>query len=77
MSKPVTYIYIRENTLQSIGQDLFSLGMIVLAFWLNYRFIGGNDALDVLLFVLFFLMSFGRAANIAKSAKAKAEEVKQ
>lgn len=73
MSETVKYVYLRENTLQSIVQDLSTLGITVLAFWLNYTFIGGNDALDLLLFVLFFVMACGRAAAFSNNTKAKIE----
>jgi hypothetical protein len=66
MSKEQKIVYLRETTSQSMISDLFSFGTIVAAFWFNYRFIGGNDALDVVLGIAFFMFSIGRAANYKK-----------
>lgn len=59
-------IFVRETTLGSIVSDIFSFGMIAGSFWFNYRFVGGNDALDVLLFCVFFLFAMGKAKNYRK-----------
>jgi hypothetical protein len=59
-------IFVKETTLGSIVSDIFTFGGIVSSFWFNYRFIGGNDALDILLFTVFFLFAMSKAANYRK-----------
>lgn len=67
MTEPkVKIIYQRENVFSSIVSDLFSFGTIVAAFWFNYTFIDGNNVLDALLFIVFFLFAIGRASNIRR-----------
>lgn len=56
-------VFVKETTPGSIVSDVFTFGMIVGSFWFNYKFIGGNDALDILLFIVFFLFAFGEAGN--------------
>lgn len=56
-------VIVRETTFGSIISDMFSFGIIVASFWFNYTFIGGNDALDALLFITFFTMSFSHIKN--------------
>lgn len=57
-------IVVRETNFQSYIADAFSFGSMCAAFWFNYRFIGGNDAFDILLFISFFLFSIGRTKDI-------------
>jgi hypothetical protein len=59
-------VYLKETTPGSIVSDVVTFGCIVGSFWFNYRFIGGNDILDVLLFIVFFLFSLGKAGNYRK-----------
>lgn len=59
-------IYIKENTLSSIVADTFTFASIVASFWFNYRFIDGNNWLDVLLFLCFFMFAIGKAGNMKK-----------
>lgn len=56
-------VLVRETTAQSIVQDIFTYGVTLFAFWFNYNFIGGNDALDVLLFISFFTISLSHLKN--------------
>lgn len=67
MSKKV--IYIKENTVGSILADTFTFGSIVASFWFNYKFIDGNNILDILLFICFFLFAVGKAGNIKNVAE--------
>lgn len=67
MSKQVKVLLIRENTLQSWSQDLFTFASIVGSFWFNYKFIGNNHTLDILLFITFFMLAMGRAGNYRKA----------
>lgn len=66
-------VYVKENTFGSMMSDTFTFGCIVGSFWFNYRFIGGNDALDALLFLVFFLFAIGKAANYRKLAELNKE----
>lgn len=68
-------VFVRETTVSSILQDVFTFGTIVFSFWFNFKFIGGNDALDVLLFICFFLFGIGRAQSY-KKLKELAEDKK-
>lgn len=62
-------VYLKETTLSSVVSDIVTFGCLVGSFWFNYKFIGGNDALDVLLFIVFFLFAMGKAANYRKLAE--------
>ena len=59
-------VYIKETTAGSVVSDIVTFGTICGAFWFNYRFVGGNDAMDILLFLVFFMFAIGKAANIRK-----------
>jgi hypothetical protein len=49
-----TYVYTRQDTLlESILADLFSIGMLMIFFWINYKFIGDNHFIIGLITVLF------------------------
>ena len=56
-------VIVRETTISSVLQDIFTFGLLVGSFWFNYQFIGGNDALDILLFFMFFFMGLGQLRN--------------
>lgn len=56
-------VIIRETTVQSIISDIVTFGTILFSFWFNYKFIGGNDALDALLFIVFFLTGTAHLKN--------------
>jgi hypothetical protein len=68
-------VFIKETTVSSIISDIFTYGFTIGAFWFNYQFIGGNDALDALLFITFFTMSFSHIGNY-KKLKELAEDKK-
>lgn len=55
MTKQEKIIVIKETTLSSIINDIVTFSVLLGAFWFNYKFIGGNDALDALLFIVFFI----------------------
>ena len=59
-------IYVKENTIGSMIADTFTFGTICVAFWFNYKFINGNDMLDVLLFICFILFAFGKASQLKR-----------
>lgn len=56
-------VVIRETNFESYIADTFTFASICASFWFNYKFVGGNDALDVLLFISFFTFSLGRMKN--------------
>ena len=66
-------VLVREKTKDSIIQDIVSFGAILFSFWFNYKFIGGNDALDILLFIVFF----GMGLRSLKEYKLFLEDVKK
>lgn len=74
MGKEKDIVIIRETNFASYIADLFTFASICGAFWFNYTFIGGNDALDILLFICFFLFSVGRAANIKRQVLESTKE---
>lgn len=74
MSDRKNTIWVKENTLGSMLSDLFTFGSIVGSFWFNYRFIDGNNWLDVLLFICFFLFAIGKAGNYRKLAELESEQ---
>lgn len=69
MSKGEKVIVVRETNFQAYVADAISLGTMCAAFWFNYRFIGGNDAFDALLFSCFFLFAFSRTKDIRRAIK--------
>lgn len=69
MSKPQV-IYVRERTFQSYLADFTTFGTICLSFWFNYKFIDGNNWLDALLFICFFIFAIGRSKEISKGLEA-------
>lgn len=69
-------VFLKETTLGSIVNDVFTFSTIVGSFWFNYKFIGGNDALDILLFLVFFMFGIGKAANYKKMKQLIDEESK-
>lgn len=56
-------IYFRESLLQSILADATSFGFLLVSYYLNYRFIGGNNFVDVILFIIFFTFTLGRSTK--------------
>jgi hypothetical protein len=71
MEKEKQIVLVRERTSQSIIQDFVSYAAVLFSFWFNYKFIGGNDALDIILFIVFF----GLAARNLGEYKVFAEKV--
>lgn len=69
-------VIIREHRFENYLGDALTLGYTSLAFWFNYRFIGGNDAFDVLLFIIFFMFVFNRSMQIYKQVREYLEESK-
>lgn len=59
-------VFVRETTFESYLADFFTFASIVGSFWFNYTYIGGNDALDILLFICFFLFALGRAKDLVR-----------
>lgn len=66
MSKKEKIVYLKENTLSSLVADTFTFATICGSFWFNYKFINGNNWLDVLLFLCFFMFAIGKAGNVRK-----------
>ena len=59
-------IYVRERTVQSFFADAITFAVIVASFWFNYKFIDGNNWLDALLFICFFIFAIGRASDMKR-----------
>jgi len=69
MEKKVKYIFYRESFVQSVLSDLFTYGMLVGSFWLNYLFVESKilAAILVIMFVIMFVLGlYSRAINKAK-----------
>ena len=49
-------VYYRESAIQSIFTDIGTFSTLLISFYINYKFIGGNNFIDVILLVLFFLL---------------------
>lgn len=64
-------IYIRETTLGSITSDIANFGVIVVSFWFNQQYINGNDWLDALLFIIFFVNVFSKLGNLKRLSEPK------
>lgn len=54
------YIIIKDGLVRSIIADIFSYGVLLSSFWINERFINGNNVLDILLVVMFFIFVVGQ-----------------
>lgn len=50
-------IYFRESLLQSVLADILSYGFLLITFWLNYKFIGGNNFVDCMLLFIFVIFT--------------------
>ena len=74
MKEDKKIVIVRESNFDSYVADFFTFVSIVGSFWFNYRFIGGNDALDILLFVCFFIFAVGRSKDIKRQAKEATQE---
>lgn len=68
-------IVVRETNFQSYVADAFTFASMCAAFWFNYKFIGGNDAFDVLLFISFFLFAIGRTKDVRRAIRESKEEL--
>lgn len=49
-----TVIINKHGLLQSIVCDTWSIMMIIVTFFINYKFIGGNNFIDTILLILIF-----------------------
>lgn len=67
-------VVVREMGFASYVADAFTFVSICFSFWFNYNFIGGNDALDLLLFICFFLFAVGRVSGIKKQITERKEQ---
>jgi hypothetical protein len=76
MTQKKEILFFRESLIQSIASDLFSYGMLFTMFWLNYTFIGGNNFVDLLLLLIFIIMSFARGNSKAQRFTSK-EDLKE
>ncbi|NDZ93295.1 hypothetical protein G3I13_01790 [Streptomyces sp. SID6673] len=67
MSKPnYKIIYRYEHPVGSMIADTFTYGIIVASYWINQQFIDGNNFLDLLLLIFFFMFALAKASNIQR-----------
>jgi hypothetical protein len=63
MKKHITLIFTKERVIASLIKDIITFSIIIGSFYLNYKFINGNNWVDFLLFImciLFFLGVLGK-----------------
>ncbi len=56
-------LYFRESLLQSIIADISSYGFLLLTYWLNYRFIEGNNFVDFILLIIFCIFTSAKVSG--------------
>lgn len=66
-------IYFRESFISSIISDTFSFGCLLFTFWFNKTFIDGNNFLDTIILIVFFIALMGKTNNKAKRFHSKAK----
>jgi hypothetical protein len=71
-----TIIYYRENLLQSVIADIYTFGIIILAYWINYNFIGNSKFVSWLLLVMFMIFVIGKGLGSGKTFTSKEELTK-
>jgi len=59
-------ILLKEGALQSVLSDIFMWASLLFAFWFNLKFIEGNNFLDAIIFILFFVGMLSRTNTKAK-----------
>jgi hypothetical protein len=64
-------IYFRESAIQSILSDFFMWGSLLFAFWFNHKYIDGNNFLDALVLILFFIGTFSRGEKCKRFTSRK------
>jgi len=64
-------LLVRESFFQSIFSDVFSLGSLLTAFYLNHKYIGGSIVLQIVLAVLFFMLGYNRGSKRIKTMSVK------
>ena len=62
---------VRESLFQSICSDIFSLGGLFGAFYLNHKFLGSSIIMQIVLAVLFFMFGFNRGSKKIKIMSVK------
>lgn len=50
----ITVVIHKHSKLGSLICDLQSMSLIVITYWINYKFIDGNDFVDVFLLIFIF-----------------------
>jgi hypothetical protein len=55
MSTKTNYVLLNEGIVSSAISDIVTIGTLVGAFWFNYQFVDGNNLLDILIIILWFL----------------------
>mgnify|MGYP006304910731 CR=1 FL=1 len=69
-------IYFRESLLQSVLSDTNTFGIIVLSFWLNYKFIGNNNFVNAILLIILIITINLKAINRSKIFTSKEDLIK-
>jgi hypothetical protein len=59
-------LIINESDAKSVLSDLFTFGVLMLCFWLNYKYVGGDAWLSAFLFFGAFIWAINRSTKLAK-----------
>ena len=55
----IKYLLLHETTEEAILHDALTYGFLLGSFFFNQEFMGGNNWVDAILFVLFWIVVFG------------------
>ena len=69
--KGARVLVVKESLFQSICSDIFSLGGLFWAFYLNHKFLGSSIIMQIVLAVLFFMFGYNRMSKKIKTMSVK------
>lgn len=54
MKKELMIVNIKESVIECWLKDIMQIALVLLAFYLNYKYVGGSVMLQIILTILFF-----------------------
>lgn len=71
MTTPNRIIICKIGWIASLLSDLQTFGIMAATFWFNYQYMGGNNFVDTILFIAFWISVAARATENKHIIKAK------
>ena len=69
--KDVKVVLVNESNAKSIISDSYTFGMLLLIFWLNYKFLGDSVIIKILISILFVGVVYSRGSKKIKRMNKK------